>query len=257
MLSGSLAPRWIAFAQEGARASFEVASIKAGDPNSHQFGVGVRSGRFITTNASLRMMIGFGYDVRDHQISGVPKWLDSDRFTIEAKPPGTIALTSAPESMDRLRLMLQSLLRDRFKLALHRESRMEQVYELVVAKGGHRMKETEPDPNGRQGIFGEGRGDLSGMAAPAAVLANTLSQRLGRSVIDKTGLAGKYDFKLVWTPGPGEGGSDIPPDMPLSADTGQPSLFTAIEEQLGLKLVSARGPVEVLVIDRVEKPDAN
>jgi uncharacterized protein (TIGR03435 family) len=257
VFAGSFAPRWLALAQEAPRPSFEVASVKPGDPSSRQFGIGVRASRFITTNATLKMMIGFAYDVRDHQISGGPNWLNSEAFTIEAKPPAGTAMTPEPRNMNQLRLMLQSLLQERFKLTLHHESRMEQVYELVVAKGGHRMKETAPDPKGRQGIFSTVRNNLNGFAAPTGQLANILSQTLGRSVIDKTGLAGKYDFKLVWTPGPGEGVADPLPDAPAPVDASGPSLFTAIQEQLGLKLESAKGAVDVLVIDHVAKPDEN
>jgi uncharacterized protein (TIGR03435 family) len=249
LLTATLAPRWIAFAQVKPLPAFEVASIKPGDPSVRGFGVGVRGNLFITTNATLKMIVEFAYDLRDHQISGGPNWLNTATFTIEAKP--------TPQSIDQLRLMVQSLLAERFKLTSHRESRIEPVYELVLAKGGHRMKAAEPDPKGRQGIFGEGRSDMNGMAAAMPVLANVLSQRLGRSVIDKTALPGTYDFKLTWTPGPGEGGSDIPPDLPPPADTSGPSIFTAVQEQLGLKLESSKGPVDVLVIDRAEKPNAN
>jgi uncharacterized protein (TIGR03435 family) len=249
LLTATLAPRWIAFAQATPRPAFEVASIKPGDPSVRGFGVGVRGNLFITTNATLKMIVEFAYDLRDHQISGGPTWLNSATFTIEAKP--------VPQSEEQLRLMVQSLLAERFRFRSHRESRIEPVYELVVAKGGHRLKEPKPQADGRSGIFGERRGDLNGYAAPMAMFANVLSQGLGRSVIDKTALPGKFDFKLIWTPGPGEGGSNIPPDMPPPADTSGPSIFTAIQEQLGLRLESSKGPVDVLVIDHAEKPDAN
>jgi uncharacterized protein (TIGR03435 family) len=256
LLAGSLAPRWIAFAQAQPRPSFEVASIKPGDPNSHQFGIGIRGSLFIATNASLKMMIGFAYDVQDHQISGGPKWLDSDRFSIEAKPKAAIPFSM--ERMEPLKLMLQSLLEERFKLAFHRETRVEPVYELVVAKGGPRLKENSaPGPDGRVGLFGRGRGDLTATAMPIAVLAGTLSQRMGRSVIDKTGLSGKYDFTLVYTPDQSTPGGPDERDAPAAPDPAGPSIFTALQEQLGLKLESAKGPVEILVIDRAEKPDAN
>jgi uncharacterized protein (TIGR03435 family) len=255
LLAGSLAPRWIAFAQAQPRPAFEVASIKPGDPNSRQFGIGVRGSLFIATNASLKRMIGFAYDVRDHQISGGPKWLDSDRLSIEAKPS---AIPFSLERMEPLKLMLQSLLEERFKFAFHRETKVEPVYELVVAKGGPRLKENSaPGPDGRVGLFGKGRGDLTATAMPIAVLAGALSQRMGRSVIDKTGLSGKYDFTLLYTPDDNAPGSRDERDAAPAPDPSGPSIFTALQEQLGLKLESAKGPVEVLVIDHAEKPDAN
>jgi uncharacterized protein (TIGR03435 family) len=259
-LVGSRAPRWIAFAQQTPRPSFEVASIKPGDPSSRQIGIGVRPGRFIVTNAPLKMMVGFAYDVRDHQISGGPKWLESDRFSIEAKPNNATPIPAGPEGMGQMRLMLQSLLEDRFKLALHRETKEEQVYELVVAKGGPKLKENSlPDAAGRVGLFGTGRGQITSTAMPISALANFLSQQLGRSVIDKTGLGDKYNFTLTYTPEPGQGGAFGPPgpDAPPPPDPNGPSIFTALQEQLGLRLESAKGPVDILVIDHAEKPDAN
>jgi uncharacterized protein (TIGR03435 family) len=260
MLAGSLAPRWIAFAQAQPRPSFEVASIKPGDPDSRQFGFSIQPGRYIVTNATLKMMIGEAFDVRDFQISGGPKWLGSDRFTIEAKPKDATPIPAGAAGVNRLRPMLQSLLEERFKLALHRETRLEQVYELRAAKGGPKLKESAgPDSNGTEGIFGRGRGDLKATDAPIAMLANILSQRLARSVIDKTHLSGKYDFALDYTPDPGEGAAfgPLPADALRPADPNGPSIFTVLQEQLGLRLESTKGPVEVLVIDHAEKPDAN
>lgn len=243
----SLTPRWIAFGQE--RPGFEVASIKPGDPNVRGFGVGVRGNLFVATNATLKMLVAWSWGLRNHQISGGPDWLNSTRFSIEAKP--------VPRTEDELHLYVQTLLAQRFKFAAHRESRIEPIYELLAAKGGPRLKDARPDPTGRQGIFGTRRGEINVFAQPASALANFFSQQLGRSVIDKTGLTGKYDFRLTWTPGPGEDNPDIPPDALPPADLNGPSLFTALQEQLGLRLESSKGPVDVLVIDHAEKPDAN
>jgi uncharacterized protein (TIGR03435 family) len=251
MLAGSLAPRWIAFAQQQPRPSFEVASIKPGDPASRQVSTHIQpDGRLTATNATLQMLIRAAYDLRDHQIREGPNWLDSAAFNIEAKAAG-------PVPGAQMRLMLQSLLAERFKLAVHLETREEPVYELVVDKGGYRLREAADTAHGsRQGIGIDGAGSFGGFAASVSQLASWLSQRLDRSVIDKTGLTGKYDFTLHWTPDPGDlggpaGGPDAPPD------TSGPSIFTALKEDLGLKLQSSKGPVEVLVIDHAEKPDAN
>jgi bla regulator protein BlaR1 len=260
-LAASLAPRWIAFAQQQPRPSFEVASVKPGNPNNPEVCVCVEPpGRFFVVNATLKMLIVDAYNVRNHQISGGPNWLDSAKFDIEAKMPRANPI---PDGLDGppqiLRLMEQSLLAERFKLAVHRETRQEQVYELVVDKGGPKLKEsTDTLRSGPQGIGFNGRGHLTGTAVHMLPFANELSQMLGRTVIDKTGLTGRYDFTLQWTPEPGVfGGPQDGPDAPPAPDPNGPSIFTAIREDLGLRLQSAKGPVEIIVIDRAEKPDAN
>lgn len=261
MLAGSFAPRWIAFAQQEPRPSFEVASVKPGDPANPQVLVGsLGPRRFDAINASLRMLIGFAYDVRDHQITGGPGWLSSAQFTIEAKPARTVSFPEgglgAPPIM---RQMVQSLLADRFKLVVHREFREQQVYELTVAKSGSRLVQVpRPTENTPWGLGFRGRGHMYGTAIPIEMLAETLPNLVGRHVIDKTGLAGEYDFELTWTtdsPGPG-GAPEDRANSPAGEADG-PTIFTALKEQLGLELKPARGPVETLVIDHAEKPDAN
>jgi bla regulator protein blaR1 len=261
--AGSLAPRWIAFAQ---RIEFEVASIKPSNSTNPQFRIAsMPGGRFAANNASLKMLIQTAYDVRGHQISGGPNWIDSDKFDIEAEPDAATPIPPGPAGAPQMRSMLQSLLMDRFKLGLHRETKEEPVYELVVARGGPKLRVAADSATGPQGLR-MGLGQFTGMAASMSILAQTLAQAVGRSVIDKTGLTGRYDFELKWTPVPGEfsfgapgvpgpdglGGDALPPPDPSG-----PSLFTALQEELGLKLESARGPVEILVIDHAEKPDAN
>ena len=202
----------------------------------------------------MKYLLKTAYQVEDFQILGAPGWLDSDRFDIEAKAVG-----DPPRS--QVLLMLQSLLADRFKLALHRETRELPVYELMLAKSGPKFKEKpcvgQPGPDNPCGGFtGSLRGMLVGRVVPTRELAEALATLLNRSVLDKTGLTGNYDFDLNWTPdgatirGPGD--PDAPPPDPNG-----PSIFTAVQEQLGLELKSAKGPVEVLVIDHAEKPDAN
>ncbi len=250
-LAGSLAPRWIALAEQP---SFEVASIKPGDPASDNVSMLIHPGRFTTTNASLQLLIGFAYDVRNHQISGIPGALKSARFTIEAKTPGVPGGTFGSNPA-RMRMLLQSLLAERFKLAVHQETREESAYDLVVEKSGPKMKEaSDSAPGGRQGLWTGQAGYLKGTAASIPLLSNWLSQRLGRSVIDETRLNGKYDFTLEWTPEPGAAPA---PDAPSANDIAGPSLFTALRESLGLRLQSTKAPVEIIVIDHVEQPDAN
>ena len=208
--ASALTPRWIAFAQRPDRPSFEVASVKPGNPADGQDHIFFeRGGRFSAANATLQALIGTAWEVRNHQISGGPNWLDSAKFNIEAK-----AVSEVPAPL--MRLMIQSLLAERFKLALHHETREEQLYELVVDRSGSRLKEaTETLKGSRQGIGGA-KGQIVGIAAETSLLAQVLSQRLGRSVIDKTGLAGKYDFTLRWPPEPGNQGG--PPDGPDALD---------------------------------------
>ena len=170
--------------------------------------------------------------------------------------------------------MLQVLLVDRFKLAVHRETKELPIYSLVVAKGGSKLHEAKPGdtyPNGIKGPDGRpvprgshfmrmGRGELTAQGIGMDDIAHLLTRQTGRTVVDNTGLKGNYDFTLHWTPdqiaptpnGPGSGG----PDSSTSSESG-PSIFTAIQEQLGLKLESQKGPVEILVVDHVERPSEN
>jgi bla regulator protein BlaR1 len=259
LIAGALAPRWIAFAQQPERPAFEVASVKRGDPNDRRFSLlMLPGGRLTTTNASLKMLIGFAYSVLNHQISGGPGWLDSDKYNIEAKPDSTVTIAPGPAGAPQIRAMTQALLAERFKLTLHRETKEESVYELVVGKGGSKLKEATETAKGPQQGLRLGRGELNGMAAPISLLVLYLSQQLGRSVIDKTGLTAKYDFTLTWTPelGPQFPGGDRP-DAPPPPDPNGPSLFTAVQEELGLRLESAKGSVDILVVDHAEKASEN
>jgi len=162
------------------------------------------------------------------------------------------------------------LLADRFQLTLHRETKEQSVYALLVAKNGPKLQESQTkDGQAKEGtgprgpMMRMGRGELSGQGVALDMLTRTLSSQLGRTVIDRTGLKGNFDFKLTWTPDPGQSagppGGGPPPgaDAPPPPDPNGPSIFTALQEQLGLRLESQKGPVEMLVIDRVEKPSEN
>jgi len=252
----SLAPRLVAFAQQS-RPSFEVASIKPGDPNERRRGIGNRGNQVEVLNFPLKEMIGWAYGVQKHQIFGGPKWIDSDLFTIEARPSAATPLLPPEDPNGVLRLMLQSLMEDRFKLAIHRETRMEPIYELVLAKGGPKLKKSAgPGADGRQGIFGRpGRWDATNQGVGA--LIGMLSSTLGRPVRDKTGITGRYDYTLVFTEPPEPVPGVSPAEAAPPVDSNAPSVFTALQEQLGLKLESTRGPVEVLVVDNAERPEPN
>ena len=253
--------------------AFEVASIKANHSGDRRMMINPDpSGRFTAKNVNVRQIIIMAYQIKDSQLSGAPGWIDSERYDISAKADG-------PATPEQFQLMMQALLADRFKLSLRHETKEMPVYALVVAKDGpklHENKEAETekdvktgepkpgDPNAPppkpRGMMRGGRGMFSGQAMPVSVLADSLSRQLGRVVLDKTGLRGLYDFELKWTPDESQtpmirgadGGDSAPPP-----DASGPTLFTALQEQLGLKLESQKGPVEVFVIDHVEKPTEN
>jgi uncharacterized protein (TIGR03435 family) len=195
------------------------------------------------------MLITFAYNVKDFQLSGGPGWANSELYDIVAKGDGNA-------TRPQLRLMLQALLKDRFKLALRRETKDVPIYELVVAKGGPKIQEDTTSPRQRLAMTGVGK--LIAQKTLLSVFAEFLGTLTGRPVVDKTGLPSTYTFKLEWTPAVGEAGPPGParPDVtPL--DSSGPSLFSALQEQLGLRLQSAKGPVESLVIEAAEKPTEN
>jgi uncharacterized protein (TIGR03435 family) len=259
--------------------SFEVASIKPNRSGELRISIGFEPGRFMANGVTVKQLIALAYDVRDLQVSGGPGWVDSERYNIEAKEPDSLAeeLPKLPPDQrgERLRLMVQSLLADRFKLTLRHESKEYPVYALVVAKNGPKLQQARPgdtypkgmkgpDGVGHAGMMSMGPGQLTGQGLPMESLARLLSQALGRTVMDQTGLKGNYDFTLQWTPEQAgtmmlkapEGGNPGPESAPPPESSG-PSIFTAIQEQLGLKLESTKGPVDILVIDHVEKPSEN
>lgn len=259
--------------------SFEVASVKPGDPSDPRMMINIApGGRFRAVNAPVMLLLRVAYHVKDFQLLGLPEWGKTERFNIEAKSSegagedpiaGEDPMKMSQEQRDafqkRLQLKLQALLEDRFALKAHRETKEMPVYELVVAKNGPRLPAAAPQTDNKpRGMLRMGRGELSGTAVKMDGLIMALGDITGRTVIDKSGLKGDYDFKLQWTPEPGQMNSMAPPagaqppaaEAPASDATG-PSLITAVQEQLGLKLESTKGPVEVVVIDHLEKPSAN
>ena len=240
------------------RLEFEVATVKPSDPDNPRtsFDPGPKVGRFIATGASLKMLIAYAWDKQLTQISGGPKWLDSDRFDIEATKGNIDAATNPfqrPVMYWQNRAMLQSLLENRFHLVVHNEIKQEPVYELVLAKSRPRLKVASVDETPGQRVS---RGQITATATAFSQLATLLAGLLNRQVIDKTGLTDRYDFTLTYAFDASKRGT-IDPDVDPAAPPDTPSVFTALQEQLGLKLESARGPVDVLVVDRAEKPDAN
>jgi len=253
--------------QDPPRQSFEVASVKpnkSGETTS--FLTAKPGGNFAVGNMTLRGLIMYAYGIQGFQLVGAPDWVATERFDITAKaaanvPPTPIGQLS-PEA-----LMLRSLLEDRFRLSAHRETRDLPIYALVLARAdgrlGPRLRQTTSDycaklreaagkpgatpaPTGSPvcGMRPGGSGnEITAGAVPMNELARLLNVVAARTVVDRTGLNGVWDFDLQWSP----------PNAP-NADPDRPSIFTALPEQLGLRLDATTGPVEVLVIDRVERP---
>lgn len=270
----------------GAKPSFEVATVKANTSGAGRVAIlGSPGGRIASIGTPLRMLITYAYRLRDFQVSGGPAWIATDRWDLEARaaegsvpPPTGFPDPNVPDGMA---LRMQSLLEDRFQLKFHKETKELPVYELTVAKGGSKLKLNEdqspfrlpergdePPPRPQRGgtmprgNISMGRGNFEGRGVPFSALVQVLSQQIGRTIINKTDIgAGLYDFKLQWTPDVGQGGGPVGPPPPgveqLPVDPNGPSIFTAIQEQLGLKLESTKGPVEVMVIDSVQKPTEN
>jgi uncharacterized protein (TIGR03435 family) len=234
----------------GTGPGYEVASIKPSTPGVTGRSINADdSGRLTTENTTLKDLMRAAYGVRDFQIVGGPAWFDKDTYDIVAKPAGK----SGPRDFGP---NIQKLLADRFQLHIHRETKETSVYDLIIAKGGPKLKEVSSDP--RRGIRSR-PGVVTGMGASMVNLARYLSQLLGSQVNDKTGLSGEYDFQIEYAPDEGpvnKGLGDGPPTGTADSARG-PSIFTAVQEQLGLRLTAAKGRVEVIVIDHAEKPSEN
>jgi uncharacterized protein (TIGR03435 family) len=267
------------------RPTFEVASVRANTSGSNQETLRMQSGgRFVAVNMPLIALIRNAYRLQDSQLVGGPDWIETTRYDITAKAEGDLAAPSPLGPPNTGMLMLQSLLEERFKLRVHREPREVPIYTLVrarpdgrlgngltvstadcealaAARGSGGPPPDVPKPGERPRCGARvGFGELTAGGQPLLALVSLLSATVGRSVVDRTGLTGRYDITLRWTPDtlprPAPG---TPPNQPIrmngvEIDPNGPSIFTALQEQLGLKLDPTRGPVDVLVIDRVEPP---
>jgi uncharacterized protein (TIGR03435 family) len=279
------------FAQTpGVRPSFEVASVKPNNSNSGNSTTNSNLGRLTARNVTVKSLLMQAYRVQAFQVIGGPGWVETERFDIDAKAEeGAVPPSKAPfdpSQIDPTSLMVQSLLEDRFQLKLHRETREQPVYTLSIGKDGPKFKAVDPEQSGpppapvagvgpgrvpppsAMGVgnmgtsVSNGAGAMSAHAVPMARFIAFLSSQLGRPVIDNTNMQGVFDFHVEWTrdtnvsisPTAPSGAAPLPP--PPDAPSG-PSMFTAVQEQLGLKLDSGKGPVEVIVIDSVQKPSDN
>jgi uncharacterized protein (TIGR03435 family) len=238
-------------------AKFEVASIRPGNPEINRVGMQFTPGGMQASNVTLKFLIMMAYDVQPQQVSGGPGWMDSDRFNVNAKGPEGEAGLSPEAHRQLTRQRLQALLAERFALVVRKESKEMTGYALVVAKGGPKMTES-PSPESR-GIR-QNRGELNGQGISMDLLARQVGIQLGRRVVDKTGLTGRYDFTLKWSPQPGEGGLLGRPGAAVpgeAAESSGPSLFTALQEQLGLRLESQKVAGDLIVVERADKPSEN
>ena len=198
------------------------------------------------------------------RIGGIPESMGWTFYDVEAKVDGSEIAAYGKLTQERRDLMFQALLQDRFKLRAHLESKDLPDYNLIIAKNGSKLKESKPAEADAQAgplagpiMWRKGRGQIVSRSSPLTFFPRLLSQEVGRPVVDKTGLAGTYDFTLKWTPDQGAGSMAAGVDAPEPAADAGPSIFTALEEQLGLKLEPTKALLDVLVIDHIEKPSEN
>jgi uncharacterized protein (TIGR03435 family) len=238
----------------GRAQTYDVVSIKptrTGDPGE----MASLPDGFVWRNANLWLLVQAAYGViMDSQVSGLPAWAGSDSYDIEAKvdiPTAERWRTIKPEQRSaEEEQMMRSILADRCKFKAHQETREMPVYDLVIATGGLKMKEAPSNETPSESMAGSGRMIMIAHAVPVSLIALAFTRTVGRVIVDKTGLGDeKFDFELDWTPY-NEAAVD---DSTAAA----PTLFTALQDQLGLKLLSSRGPVRLLVIDHMERPSPN
>jgi uncharacterized protein (TIGR03435 family) len=237
----------------GARPSFDVVSVKPIDANSHSASVhGTPDGMMLS--GALRRMILYAYALHEFQVTGGPDWIATSTWEVHGKddkpePDGSkLSAAQRKEQNDRRMQQVQSLLMDRFRLKCHMTTKELPIYELVVAKGGPKLSETTVDEAKGESTSVNGHGTqmhAKSTGVTTKAMVSLLGSEVDRLVVDKTGLTGRYDLTLDWVHDSPEASADMPSG---------PTLFTALEEQLGLKLQPAKGPVPVLVIDSAEKP---
>ena len=237
--------------------SYDVVSIKPDHMDNGRVSIHIDDGNFDASGVSLKTMILSAYGLKESQLFGLPKWGDSAHFDIKAKIIDPDKKQLEALTPEQFQAMQQPILTDRFQLKFHRERKVLPVYELVTIKGGPKFKEITPvEQKSDTGVNGVRAGGISvhnrnlvATGVPIARLADQLSAQLKRVVIDKTGLTAKYNFQLSWSPDDG-----APPSPDVAAP---PDIFTALEEQLGLKLQPGKEELDTFVIDHVEYPSEN
>ncbi len=241
-----------------ANPAFEVATIKPSDPNRRGGkGFTFQGRHFVTFNTNMNDLIAFAYGMHPKQIVGAPDWFGTELFDIDGVPDA-----EGQPSMKQTATMVQKLLADRFKLQFHHDKRELAVYVITVASGGPKLTKTSAGPNDLPGFGFRALGDLTVRNMTMAGFATWMQNGvMDRPVVDQTGLTDRYDFHLLWTPDESQFaqfrgvGAVVPP--PTDDAKAPPSLYTAIQEQLGLKMEATKAPDDVIVIDHVEKPSPN
>lgn len=249
--------------QDAAKApslSFEVASIKPDHLDGHSTRISYDTNSFLTSGVTLKRLIEFAYNIGDFQVSGGPAWADSETYQILAKidQETVAALSKLPrdEVGEQRRVMVQKLLAERFNLKLTHSTKELPIYALMVTKNGPKFKQSTDNANA--GISNH-NGELTVKAATMSRFGEWLSRIVDRKVVDKTGLEGKYDFEMKYD----NRGQALTATLPAEgtpaalSDSSGPSIFAALNDQLGLRLESQKGPVEILIIESAEKPSPN
>ena len=239
-----------------ANPAFEVATIRPSDPARREQIITLRGAEVITTNVTLHDLINLAYWLHPKQLTGGPAWTESDKFDMTGKPdaPGQ-------PNVDQMKIMIQKLLADRFQLKFHLEKRDLSAYAVRITKAGAKIIRSQDDPKGLPGFyFGRAASGttLTFRNSPMSQITAVLQNFLDQPVVDQSGLSERYDFTLTFTLDSAQaarlGGLLAPAaDNPDAA----PDVFAAFQQQLGLKLESTKAPVDVMVIDKVEKPSEN
>jgi uncharacterized protein (TIGR03435 family) len=236
---------------------FDVVTIKPSVPGRQGKGIGFRGRHFNTVNFNVNDLIAFAYGLHVKQIVGAPDWFGTELYDIDGVPD-----VEGQPSMKQMNLMVQKLLADRFKLVFHHDKRELAVYAITVGKGGPKMDKSASDPNAPMAFFFRKLGALTVRNQTMADFASWMQAAvMDKPVVDHSGLTGKYDFTLNWTPDDSQFAQFRGAGATVPAGTDDPNapagLYTAIQEQLGLKLEPVKAPDDVIVIDHVEKPSAN
>ncbi len=233
--------------------AFEVASVKPTNPDQRGGGIRVQGRQFSATNLSVGNLILLAFGIHPHQLAGAPDWIEKDRYDVLGKPD----VEGQPNNR-QLQALMQKLLADRFSLKFHREKRELSVYAIVAGKSGAKLTKADGDPKADANMFFYGPAKFNAKNATMADFAGFLQRGvLDRPVIDQTGLTGRFDFGLLWRPEVPAGAAETNPALSPSDGDGLPDIFTAIQQQLGLKLEAMKTPINVIVIDHLEKPSEN
>jgi uncharacterized protein (TIGR03435 family) len=239
--------------------AFDVATIKPTAPDYTGRYIRMEGAQFVERNHELRRLIAAAWNLTPRAVTGGPAWADSDHFDIFAKPPGDVR-----PGYDEQMTMLRALVMDRFHLTFHRESKEFSIYSLTVTKGGSRLKDSAAAPDAQAEVINtvfpekEGGFYLHLPARNATMAQFTAMLQRGvfdRPVVDNTGLSGRYDFELEWSPDDAQFNGQL--TRPGAGPPTKADFFSAIQDQLGLRLEATRGPVNTLVIDKIERPSDN